>query len=341
MRIQNQAVILSLAFIPFAVLSAVHGKDCTCVPYNKDLFHKNQEVVSVHGEFIYWTVQEGALDFAQKMNQLAPADPSYAIGTVHSASYDIDPGIRCALSYFNAPKYWEVRAQYTHLISKGKNRVEKPSIATEYLTGTWPQILTSPLVHAHSAITFNYNLFDLSVDRMFIPNPHLRLRMIAGIGAAWIQQDWKIHYFDSSQQNTTIRNRWHYVAGGIRCGVMGDWFWGTDVYLTGSTSIGVYMGTYDNRSKQTASILTLPIRNSNFSDTRPAYSAQFLLGPSWQKNFTCNRMEIFAGYELSTWFNLQEIRRSGSGEASTAKETWLASGFVALHGLTTRVTFDF
>lgn len=340
MRLHNNtAAILTFALIPFAASSS---QQKPIVPYDADLYHKDQEVVSTHGEFLYWTVQEGAIDFAQKMNHPAPAELAFGIGKIHSANYEIDPGIRFAVSYFNAPKFWEVRAQYTHLISRGKDRVGQPDLANEeYITGTWPQVLNNPLAHAHSAIEFNYNLFDLTVDRMFIPNPHLRLRMVAGLGAAWIQQDWKIHYFDTTLQQTTIRNRWHYVGAGLRSGLMTDWFWGNDVYLTGSVSMGIYMGSYHNRSKQTASILSNSISDTNFSDTRPAYSAQFLLGPSWQKNFTCYRMEIFAGYELNTWFNLQEIRRSTSNDPSGSKETILAAGSFAVHGLTTRFTFDF
>jgi len=342
MRIPNRIAIFSLAVLPLTVFSSVKHKESSAPkPYDADLYNKDQEVVSVHGEFLYWTVQEGAIDYAQKMNHQAPAT-SYGIGNVHSLSYEIDPGVRCTVSYFNAPKYWEVRAQYTHLISKGKDRAEKPDANNEYLMGTWPQILSNPLVHAHSAIEFNYNLFDLTTDRMFIPNPHLRLRMSAGIGTAWIKQNWKIQYFDSIEQNTTIRNRWHYVGGGIRFGLSGDWYWGNNVYLTGLTTMAVYMGSYHNQSKQTASISSRPYCNTNFHDTRPAYSVQFLIGPSWQKNLSCHRMEIFVGYELSTWFNLQEIRRSTSSSSSViATETMLSTGVIALHGLTTRFTFDY
>jgi hypothetical protein len=338
MRILIPAAIL--AFFAHPLLNA--QPPVKAVPYDADLFRKDTEAVSAHGEFLYWTVQEGTLDFAQKMNQPAPSVTSYSIGKVKSASFDFDPGFRCAISYFNAPKFWEVRGQYTHLIARGKNRAEKPTPSNQYLTGTWPQIMLNPLAHAHSAIEFNYNLFDLTIDRMFIPNPHLRLRMIAGIAAAWIQQDWKVHYFDMTNQNTTIRNRWHYVGGGLRMGVMGDWFWGNDVYLTGLTSMGIFMGSYHNKAKQTTSLQTLPVRNSDFSDVRPAFTAQFELGPCWQKNFTNMRVEIFAGYELSAWLNLQEIRRSsGSSSPSDAKETSLSSGMIAPHGLTTRVTIDF
>ena len=341
MRYEIPAAVLALALLPVAIpASAKTSTPPESVPYDADLFRKNKEVFSLSGEFLYWTIQEGALDYAQKMGHQAPTT-SYAIGRVKSASFNMDPGVRCSLSYFNAPKYWEVRGQYTHLMSRGKDRAEKPDADGEYLTGTWPHILEDALVHAHSSIEFKYNLFDLSVDRIFIPNPHLRLRMVAGLGAAWIAQDWKVQYFNATDQQTTIRNRWHYAGGGMKIGLTGDWFWGSDFYLTGLTSIGIYMGSYRNKAKQTASTDTLAYRNSDFSDTRPAFTAQFNIGPSWQKNFTHNRVEVFAGYELSAWFNLQEIRRSTSGTASVCKETWINTGIIALQGLTTRVTLDF
>ena len=244
-----------------------------------------------------------------------------------------------------------MRGQYTHLISRGKNRASPPAAAEEYLIGTWPQIVVNPLVHAESAIMFNYNIFDLMIDRLFNPNPHLRLRMLAGLAAAWIHQDWKVHYFDSTGQNSTLRNRWHYTAGGLKIGIMGDWFWGNNFYLTGLSTIGGFMGSYQNIAKQTASIYSFPLRNSIFNDVRPAFAAQFSIGPSWQKNLPHNRIEIFAGYELNALFNLQEVRRSSAlgiepgldttFTTSTANETWLNQGVIALQGLTTRLTVDF
>ncbi|MBF8263959.1 MAG: hypothetical protein HW387_1624 [Parachlamydiales bacterium] len=336
--------ILALVLVPFAATAASPKtvKEAP-VPYDADLFRKDAEVISGAAEFLYWTVQENGVDYAQKMKQSAPLlAPYLAIGEVKSATYNLDPGFRLGVSYYNAPKYWEARGQYTHLISKGKNRVGKPESATEYLTGTWPQIVTNPLIHAHSSIEFNYNLFDFSVSRMFNPNPHLRVRMVASIGAVWIKQDWKVDYYDTTLQSTAIRNRWHYTGGGMRMGITGDWFWGNDIYLTGLSSLGVYMGSYENSSKQTVSTQTLALRHSEFHDTRPAFTAQFILGPSWQKNFCNCRVELFAGYELNAWMNLQEIHRSSTGtSAFDAKETWINTGVIAMQGLTTRLTVDF
>lgn len=336
-------ILLSLAFIPI-VCPAVESTEmyCECVPYDADLFSKDREVVSPHLELLYWTVQENALDYAQKMNRPAPSGTTYAIGKVKSANFKMDPGFRISGSYYNAPKYWEVWGQYTHFDSHGKDRGEKPKTADEFLTGTWPQIIDSPLVHAHSSISFHYNLFDILVDRMYIPNPHLRIRMVSGIGAAWIQQYWKTQYFNELHQSTTIKNHWKYIAAGIRIGLTGDWYWGNNIYLTGETYIGGYMGSYHNRSKQTASTLASPVRNSIFNDTRPAFTTRFSIGPSWQKSYCSNRVEVFSGYELNLWFNLQEAHRStGSLSPSGEKESRISSGMIALHGLTTRLTMDF
>ena len=319
-----------------------------CSAYDFDLYHKDLEVWFASGEFLYWTVDEGALDYAQRMKQPAwSPTASYASGTVESASFDISPGFRVSAGYFNAPKYWLVEAEYTHLISTGKNRAEKPTAAAEFLTGTWPQITTNPLQHAHSKIFFDFNLFEVFIHRIFIPNPHLRLTAMGGFSAVWMHQDWKVQYFDGGGGDTTIRNQWRYIAGGLRTATFIDWYWGNHVYLTAGSSIALYMGSYKNQAKQTTTVqpvgsdASLPVRDSVFNDTRPSCALQFTLGPSFQKNFGCNRVELFVGYEINGWFNLQEIRRSTSGSPSEAKETWMSTSMLALQGLTTRFTVDF
>jgi hypothetical protein len=312
--------------------------------YDYDLFHKDVECVFAEAEFLYWTVNEGALDYAIKMNQPAGVTPSYAIGKVNTAGFKLSPGVRLSVGYFNAPKYWDVCAQYTHLISRGKNRVEPPKASGEFLTGTWPQLVSGPLVHAHSRIFFDYNLFDLWVDRIFNPNPHLRIRAGAAACAAWIHQDWKVQYFDSTSFST-LRNQWHFIGGGLATGLQGDWYWGNNIYLTGKYALTAYIGSYRNTAKETVSLSggeALVARDSNYSDTRPALSVQFSMGPSWQQNFGCHRIELWVGYEVTSWLNLQEMHRSSSATLSSApKETWQSTSMLAVQGLTTRLTVDF
>jgi hypothetical protein len=105
------------------------------------------------------------------------------------------------------------------------------------------------------------------------------------------------------------------------------------------------LGSYQNKTLQTTNFSgydpSIPIRNAHFSDIRPAASGQFYLGPSYQKNFTNQRLEIFFGYEWVSWLNLQEIFRSSSGTLAEAKQTAINSSLLALQGLTTRVSLDY
>lgn len=314
--------------------------------YDADLFKKDYDCIFVNGEFLYWSVLEAALDYAIRMNHPAPSGTPesivWASGTVKSAEYNLDPGFRVAVGFYNAPKYWEVRGQYTRITNRGFKSTGKPSPTNEFLNGTFPQVLTTNITGSQSRIHLNYNVFDLLVDRVFDTNPHLRLRLMGGPTAAWMDQDWKVQYFDASNNNTTIRNRWHFIGGGLRAGIQSDWFWGNNMFVTGVATTAALVGRYTNDAKQTATTVTGgPVRDAKFEDTRPTFTAQVMFGPSWQKNFPRNRVEIFVGYEMTAWLNLQEIRRSSGDIASAAKETWISPGMLALYGLTTRATVDF
>ncbi len=326
-------------------LPGTYSEDCECDP---DLFKKNDPAYSVHAEFLYWSVAEGALDYALKMRHDAwGPTPSFAQGSFETASYGLDPGFRLSLQYFRAPHYWEIRWQYTRMTSRGHDRAHRPS-GNRFLTGTWPQISTAPLAEAKSSLHLNYNVFDWMVDRVFFPNPHLRLRVIGGAITAWMDQEWLVRYVDSTPNSTNIRNRWHFIGAGLKTGTMVDWYWTGDFYMTGIGCFGILIGSYSNHSKQTTDFQptpadnpAIPIRDTSYRDVRPTVTAQMLLGPSWQKNFSHNRIEIFAGLEMNIWFNLQEVYRSTSNTPALAKETWINNSMLALYGLTTRLSVDF
>jgi hypothetical protein len=318
-------------------------------PNAPDLFRKCEPVYSGTVELLYWTVNEGGLDYALKMRHSAAGpSPLYAQGKAEVARYDLDPGFRIGLLYFRAPHYWELKWQYTRMNVSGKDSANKPRVDTKYLTGTWPQITAAPLASAKSALHFNYNIFDIIMTRVFIPNPHLKLRFVGTPTICWMDQEWNVQYRDAVGRGTDIKNRWGYIGAGLKMGASADWFMGSDIYLIGSGMFGGLLGSYTNTSKQTVNFAQqsgdhpeIPIRDLFLRDTRPAFTAQMLFGPSYQKNFACNRVEFFMGYEVNSWFNLQEIYRSTSGSATEAKQTWINSSVMALQGLTTRLTVDF
>jgi hypothetical protein len=347
-------ILLSIAIFtsPVTVMAEDKGKPCCCVDEfegEPDLFKRLDQIYAGTVEFLYWGVVEGGLDYALKMRHDAwGPTPSYAQGRYENGTYDFDPGVRLALTYFRAPRHWESKWQYTRMTSRGKNRSSKPSVDQKYLTGTWPQIIPNPLTEATSHLHFNYNVFDWMIDRVFFPNPHLRLRTVGGGLAAWMDQDWKVRYVDSLLQATTIRNKWHFVGAGLKSGIVVDWYWTGSLYMTAHSFFGVLMGHYSNRSKQTTNYqpdsddnTAIPVRDASYKDIRPAMTAQLILGPSYQKNYDSCRLELFAGFEMNMWVNVNEIYRSTASGPTAGKETWINSSLLALYGLTTRITMDF
>lgn len=346
----NRSILLTISVLLAISSAQAEPQQQTPPPFDADLFNKNHQCISGHVSFLYWTVDERALDYSIQMQNSAwggDSSTSYAQGNIESATYNLDPGFRIALSYFRAPKEWEVWGQYTRITVRGKDEVGKPSNNTEFLTGTWPQITTLPLSGAHSYIHMNYNVFDMMADRYFHPNPHLRLRLLGGPVVTWIDQNWVVKYTDSTPNTTKITNWWRYIGGGIRGGFMGDWFWTSDIYVTGLVSTGVLIGSYVNRSKIQTTFpvvgvdTNIPVQDTRYSDVHPAFTAQVMFGPSWQKNFSTHRVEVFAGYEINLWANIHEVFRSTGGSPAASKQLWINSGLIALQGLTSRVTIDF
>jgi len=313
--------------------------------YDADLFRNQEEVLFTNFEFLYWNILEGSLDYAIKMKQTAFFPTVFASGEMQCADFGWDPGFRVNIGYYNAPKYWEFFVQYTWLKASNKDSLNKPDDANLFLTGTWPHIFLTPVQRAEYKISNLYNTLELLVDRVFHPNPHLRMRILGGLTSAFIGQRWKVLYFDGGTY-TSIFNRWRFRGGGLKAGIGLDWFWGGDFYLTAKMSLATLIGRYKNRALQISNTnvvggLGLPVRDVTLKDIRLAYMGMFSVGPSWQKSFDTARLEVFAGYEFTNWFNLQEVYRSTSGTATAAKETWLNRGFFSLHGLNVRLTIDF
>ncbi len=314
-----------------------------------DLFRRNAQIYSGHIEFLFWRLQEGALEYAQKMSHpgWGPTE-CFAEGKYKNATFNGDPGFRLSLIYFRAPHFWEYWMQYARFTTRGSNSSGKPKSSSEFLTGTYPQIFTAPIAKAKSYIHVNYNLADLLVTRVFIPNPHLRLRAVGGAAVTWMDQFWKILYRDSVGDHTKIANSWRYIGAGLKVGTIFDWYWTWDLYLTGTQSFAGFLGSYHNDSRQTTNFTPgpgfnpdLPIRSTHYSDIRAAFETQFSIGPSYQKNLSDSRFEFFVGWEVTAWFNLQETYHSTSGSPSEAKEPWINTSLLALQGLTVRAIYDF
>ncbi len=328
----------------------VKPKVVTC-SYDCDLFSKDTKVEFFNLEFLYWTVNEGALDYAIKMKKPAWGDPTDAVGHYKRAEFGWDPGFRCNLGYFNAPHYWDAQIQYTYFLSAGHESVSSPTDPGLFLNGTWPQpdpTGATPLAHADSEINFRMHLIDLLATRRFHPNPHLRIRIFGGATIGWLRQNWEINYRDTGGNTSHLHNQWHFTGAGLQLGGMADWFLGKGGYFLTAGAAGSFLaGDFHNVSKQKSHFpapgfdLSLPLRNAHYQDTRLVPHFQAFAGPSWQQSFKKFRTEIFLGYELNIWANLHEVIRTSTTAPTAAKLTTLDSGWIGIQGLTFRWNLDF
>src|SRR6185369_5972354 len=136
-----------------------------------------------------------------------------------------------------------------------------------------------------------YNVLDFLFSRRFHTNQHLRFSIIGGITSALIFQKMKVSYHDINGLQSHIENRWRFEGVGFRAGVKVDWYMGCDIYMVGLLSTAALSGWYKNTAFQDTTVTlpssnnSRPIRNSRFHDNRLTYTAQFMVGPSWQKRF--------------------------------------------------------
>lgn len=315
--------------------------------YDADLFNKGKEVYFVNAEFLYWIVNEGALDYALRMEHPTSGGMNlFANGELERAKYDWAPGFRVNVGWFYAPHYWDAYLQYTYLRSHGSDEVHAPGGSGKFLNGTFPQPDPSPitgasLVKAHTHLDFHYNLADFLFSRRFHPNPHLRMVFFGGVEGAWLRQFWKVNYLDTLGHTSEIHNNWRFTGAGLRTGLSFDWYLRiADLFLTATGSAAILAGKYHNHAKET-STLAGTLANAHYEDTRLTGTMQLLVGPSWQKCWSSIRTVLYAGYELNVWSNLQEVLRSTSGTPQAAKETWLGTGTVSLQGISVRFNVDF
>ncbi len=318
-------------------------------PLDQPLFVQRRQIFT-NTELLYWKVQENPLDYAIRMKSPAwGPSPAFAKGRYKTTEFDWSPGFRLALGWYNQPRLWEILWQYTWLFTEGSNHGNKPKADNDFIVATWNEMTPSPLKKAESDIHFHYNLADMIISRVFDTNPHLRMRMMAGITTTWMNQLWKVHYSDFNHNEDKIKNHWRFFGTGLRVGVSADWFFSGYFYLIGKATFATLVGSYRNKAHQTTTFnennpsnnTHIPIRDATYLSPRFAFHNQFLLGTTYSRIFCNWTFEAFAGYEFNIWLNLHEVFRSSQSAPGDPKETHIANGIVGMQGFTLRATFGF
>jgi len=313
---------------------------------DSDLFRKNERVVFVNGEFLYWIASCGNKQYAFQYDRAVAGQINYGLGKYVFSKYDWDPGFRVAIGWFNAPKTYQVIGQFTWIKINNTNQINRSAPFDQPFVAAFPQYDTlngQELSSAKSKIKLNHELGDLIISRVWVPNLHCRLRLLGGLTGGEIQQKWSIFYTNVISEVEKVYNRWKFTGIGIRLGLDMDWFWTRHFYLTGKASCAPFIGKYKYLGQ--ISVDSTQYADFKYDQHRGAYNFQIYLGPSYQRSFTNNRFEIFAGYELNGWYNVHEVIINSlvSNGTYLSKEIVpiINKGLFLMHGLTARLNIDF
>lgn len=342
-------------FLPlFLATSALYAQGCDsdrCLPPESEEDHLFPRCKSFFGtvDFLYWTVKEGALSYAIKdcpsSNFYSTIKGQFPHGDVQNGSFNARPGVRFEVGYYNAPNHWEIAGGYTYFKTHGSECVRGGENPNHPLISTFPLNLPpeptkfSGVSLASCCTELKYQIGDLGISRVFIPNPHLKMRFLGGITGAFLTHEldarYKVEKFDRF-----VSVDWNYRAGGLRVGLTGDWWlhW-QNLYLSGKATLAGFMGRYRNTFCENSERHNLGL--ICYEDTRFAEQIQLLLGPSWQCVTKSYYYSILVGYELNGWFNLQETPITHYTVTPYYKPLVWNTSAIALHGLTVRFTGGF
>ncbi|MGE3535108.1 MAG: Lpg1974 family pore-forming outer membrane protein [Parachlamydiales bacterium] len=273
-------------------------------PIDKPSFYAN-------ADFLYWKAYCENLDYVTKGAQ--PPIPSGRnqgpIGTYLRGDYEWAPGFRLGMGYCFKPDFWEIEGDYTFFFDEGNNSAKAKTINPPSLNGAYPQH-TGTLLKAKSHVDLHYHVADLYLASRFLVRSRLLLRFQFGPTGAFLEQKWKIIYTGFSEQST-MKVKWRFEGLGFRLGMLGDWIIGKGFGIFSQASLAGIFGVYHNHTFQRDVLFSGPTNllvDAKIHEHRLVPHFQFLMGPSWGKNFRSWSLFLSAGYELNLWMSdLQEV----------------------------------
>ncbi len=311
---------------------------------------KNGMDLHLFADFIYWTARLDTLTYAKTGHGSLSSNISPTKGKDQSVDWSWDPGFKAGLGWSFCHGCWDMNLQYTWLYTNVGDTKHSNFMVPAF------QILP-PSLHnndlnfnrAHAHFDLHYQVGDLELGRNYYVSKTLKLRPFIGAKGTWQKQDYNVFY--DAIPISTLNNTFNFNAKfnhsiwgiGMRAGVGSSWQFSKHVGLYGSLALtGIWLH-YDTLRKDT--FKTLPINPQTPSVETTTLSIQdrlrlvkpvleFALGLRIESYFGCGRYHFLlqGGWESQIWVNQTlYISRDNSYDKFDLN----------LHGLTTKIRFDF
>lgn len=308
----------------------------------------------VNLEFLYWKLDETGLDYAvhkkqgelayQNLNPGADQRPQDGLlGEVHQIDFEWSPGFRVGFGH-RFENLWELSGVYTFYYTDGSDHVNVKNSnfqfidaaihdpAGEAITPAGINAFIGVLIGAKARGQFWYHIGDIELATEFSLPRMISLRFCVGPSIAFIQQKFHATYFDndspsfSPSQFSFYTFDWKFKGAGVKLGMDSHWnFYKEFNLLFGGAFSSIY-GSYTNIFKShirgnpdlPTTTFSGPLNNATFKNGRVIYGTRLLGGIEWNKAFAKWNLDLFAKYELNTWFNLTDQYRTDISTQDTS-----------------------
>ncbi len=303
-------------------------------------------------EYLYMGVSQQDSEFVLAPNMTFPAaviadlahNAGDSYGRYKQAKFNWSSGLRVGLGYTFTRDYWQLLGQYTYYDSVGTKVVTNPASDT-LIFATFRDVTITQLEQAQSKVHLNYQVADVLLSKRLTIGDQILLNFNIGMTGAWIEEHWRVTYFDEA--TTFFKNKWKYNSGGFTLGLESNWHFGMGFGLFSKFFGSVVCGSYKNKNYVSTTIVPAgdinPLRNTSLNTLLIIPRTQIALGVDWGQVYSQCALRIMTGFEINTWFDLQQVFKSpeGTQPLNHDKVDIYDVANVNVYGLTVRAEINF
>ncbi|MCB1072363.1 MAG: hypothetical protein H7A41_01360 [Chlamydiales bacterium] len=291
--------------------------------------------VFLTADFIYWTIRQDGMFYA-----VTGAGANASGGSVHDLSWDWNPGFKVGLG-FNLPHDgWDVFAEYTWIQtspSGSKSQDATNANMIPYWNVTGFSLANGTLVKSKADWDAHYNNVTLDLGRNAYLSQYMKLRLFAGLQAAWINQDYTAQYDLDTGAYGKLKLGQDFWGVGLRAGLNNSFQFTKNFSFFADLYLALLWGKFDLDRRDTVTGVDRVTTETLKTHVKPWTEepvADIAAGFRYDGWFAEDRFHFLlqAGWEHQLWILHNEVIKATEPDHA---------GDLLLQGLTVKARLDF
>lgn len=283
-------------------------------------------------DFIYWTVRQDGMFYAVTGSAINGSQ-----GTVCDLDWSWDPGFKSGLG-FNLPHDgWDIFAEYTWMRSHASDS-KTQTAAESTMIPYWNVNRFTPgtLVRAKGDWNIHFNNVTLDLGRNAYLSQYMKLRLFAGLQAAWINQHYTALFSNEKLETGRVRLNQEFWGIGLRAGINDTFQFTKNFSFFADLSLALLWGEFDldRRDQIIAGGVEEVTLRTGMRPWMEEPVASLAAGFRYDGWFGNDRYHFLlqAGWEHQLWILHNEMIKTSEADHA---------GNLVLQGLTIKARFDF